>query len=169
MKSRLLQPVKADEAARPMPDQIAALNKHTQEKRKPATEPEVGIFFVYDGKSLIEGTRVSEAEPYGHFKGHATGHPEFWRTLQRNGVVPSDVEYDEVPRGRVGFDTRERKFYVFADACIMKDPQMIDRIKRDLNLSPADTAPTKLDSHYRCPGCMKSQKQRQEEEADWDF
>jgi hypothetical protein len=46
---------------------------------------------------------------------------------------------------------------------------MMNRIKRELNLSSADTSSPTLDSHYRCPGCMKSNKQREKEEADWDF
>ena len=127
-------------------------------------EPEVGIFFVYDGKPLIEGTPVSEGEAYGRFKVHATGHPAFWHTLQRNGMVPTDVEYDEVPRGRVGYQTQERKFYVFADACIKKDSHMMDHIERDMKLPSASTAPPKLDSHYRCPGCMKSKNRREQKE-----
>jgi hypothetical protein len=169
MKSKLLKRLSADEVAGPTPDHPAAIKDRIGAKRKPAIEPEVGIFFVYDGNPFIEGTPVSEAETYGNFKGHPTGHPAFWRTLQRNGAVPSDVEYDEAPRGRVGYNTKERKFYVFADPCILKESQMIDRIKRDLNLPLADTAPPKFDSHYRCPTCMKTDKQREQEEADWDF
>lgn len=168
MKLRKTQPV-IDEAAKPMLEHFAALNKGTQAKRKVAAEPEVGIFFVYDGKPLIDGTPVSEAEPYGKFKGHASGHPSFWRTLQRNSVVPTDVEYDEVARGRVGYDMKERKFYVFADACIKKNVRMMDRIQRDMNLPSQQTAPPRLDPHYKCPGCMKSKQQRKHEEADWDF
>jgi len=169
MKSSKPQPGSVNEPAQPMLDHFAALNERTQAKRKVAAEPEVGIFFVYNGKPLIDGTSVSEAEPYGSFKGHATGHPAFWRSLQRNGFVPQDVEYDEVPRGRIGYDTKERKFYVFADACIKKDERMMDRIERDMNLPSADTAPPKLDSHYRCTGCVKSKKEREMEEADWNF
>ncbi len=168
MKSRKTQPATANEAANPMLDSVAAPNKCIQAKRT-LTEPEVGIFFLYDGRLIIDGTPLSEAEAYGSFKVYDAGHPSFWRTLQRTGAVPSDVEYDEVPRGRVNYNTKDRKFYVFADACIMKDPQMIDRIKRELNLPLADTAPPKLDSHYRCPGCIKTEKQREQEEADWDF
>ena len=152
-----------------MLDHFAALNKRTRAARKLAAEPEIGIFFVYDGRLLIEGTQLSAGEPYGSFKGHAIGHPAFWHTLQRNGVVPTDVEYDEVPRGRVGYDMKELKFYVFADACIRKDSHMMERIEREMNLPSADTAPPAPDSHYWCPGCAKSRRQREQEEKDWDF
>jgi len=169
MKSRLLQPVAAKNRATPMLDHFAALNKRTQAKRKVATEPEVGIFFVYNGKPFIDGTPVSEAEGYGAFKTHGRGHDAFWRELQRNGIVPPGVEYDEVPRGRVGYDTKEGKFYVFADPCILKNERLLDKIESDMSLPSAKTAPPKGDPHYKCPGCRKSKKQLRQEEEDWDI
>lgn len=118
----------------------------------------------------MEGTPVNDAQPYGDFKGHANGHPAFWRSLQRDDVVPKDVEYDEVARGRVGFATREHVFHIFMDKCILDNKDMICRIARELNLPSEATAPPRLDSHYRCPGCKKKSKsQLQQEEADWDF
>src|SRR5260370_32445781 len=81
-------------------------------------QPEVGIFFVYKDRLHIEGTLVSEAQPYGDFMGHANGHPAFWGHLGRIGVVPRDVQYDEVARGRIGYDIKERIFRAFMDKCI---------------------------------------------------
>lgn len=175
MRSKLLTPTEsnlAPDRARPMLDHFAALNQRSRARRKRAAEPEVGIFFVYEGRLLIDATPVSEAESYGSFKGHATGHDRFWQTLQRNNLVPREVEYDEVPRGRVGYDIKERRFYIMVDACIKKNERIIDRIERDMNLPSANTAPPKLDSHYKCPGCMKPTKtkeQLQKEEEDWNF
>lgn len=137
--------------------------------RNSSGEPRVGVFFVYLEKPFIDSTPVSGGEAYGTFVGHAIGHPAFWEALQRKGLVPTDLEYDEIPRGRVGYDTRERKFYVFVDACIKNDIRMMERIEREMNLPLAETAPPRLDSHYRCPGCMKTEKQREQEETDWDF
>jgi hypothetical protein len=71
-----------------------------KQKRKLTTEPKVGIFFICDGRLFIDTTPVSKAEEYGDFKVHAASRPAFWRILQANGIVPNDVEYDEVPRTR---------------------------------------------------------------------
>jgi hypothetical protein len=158
--------------------EAAASNRKLSSIRRAATmrnssgEPRVGIFFVYDGKPFIQSTPVSEGEAYGNFSVHATGHPAFWQALQRKGLVPITVEYDEVPRGRVGYDTKERKFHIMVDPCIKKDQRMIDGIERDMRLPSANTAPPRLDSHYGCPGCMrpkKTKKQLEQEEQDWDF
>jgi hypothetical protein len=102
--------------------------------------------------------------------GHGTGHDSFWRTLQRNHLVPKEVEYDEVPRGRVGYSTKAKVFFLFADGCILKDKRMLDMITQELNLPVAATAPPGPDPHYKCPGCRKkTQKQIAKEESDWDF
>jgi hypothetical protein len=70
--------------------------------------------------------------------------------------------------GRVGQDIKEQKFYVLADACILKDQRVLTQILIEMRLPSANTAP-KGDSHYMCPGCRKNQRQREEEEANWDF
>ena len=124
----------------------------------------------YENCLLVEGTPLKSAEPYGDFMGHANGHPDFWKMLQRNGTGPVEVEYDEVPRGRVGYQKKEGKFYAFLDPCILANPEMVDEIKRKLNLPSADTVPPMLDAHYHCTGCKKKTKaQLEEEEADWDL
>src|ERR1039458_8987371 len=73
-------------------------------------EPHVGIFWIVNGKSLIESTPLSEAEPYGVFLTHPRGHAEVWEAFQRAGAVPREVEYEESPRGRVMFNTRTKRF-----------------------------------------------------------
>lgn len=157
-------------AAREMLDHFAELNKRTQLERKTAAQPEVGIFFVYENRLLSDTTPLSEAQDYGEFRGHGRGHDAYWGLLQRNDLVPWDVEYDEVPRGRVGYDKREGKFYIFLDKCIKSNPHIIAKIERDFSLPSSNTVPPKLDSHYVCPGCeKKSKEQLQREEKDWDF
>lgn len=167
MRAKLLQP-----AANPKPmlDHHARVNKRAQAARKKAAEPEVGIFWVYQGRPIIDAVSVSQAQDYKEFKSHATGHYDFWRTLQRNGVVPTDVEYDEVPRGRVVYNNQARKYYLFADACIRKDPRMIDRIESDMGL-PSKNTIVRSDPHYKCVGCQpkKTKEQLAQEDEDWDF
>ena len=161
---------KTTKAETEMLDHFAAKNRASRDQRKFSPQPQVGIFFVYEGRLLMEGTPVGNAEPYGDFKGHKRGHPDFWQMLQRNDIVPQNVEYDEVPRGRVGYEVKEQKFLVLMDKCILENQCIVDQIGRDLNLRSSNTAPPRLDSHYKCPGCaMKSKAQLLKEEADWDF
>ena len=117
-------------------------------------EPKVGIFFVIGKQLCIDGTPVCEAQAFAGMKTHELGHDVFWERLQACDEVSQNVEYDEIPRGRVCYSVPERTPYLFVDPCIKKDTEMIDRIIDELNLPSATKV--ELDSHYRCPACMPS-------------
>ena len=82
------------------------------------SEPMVGIFWLFKGELIFDVTPVSAAEPYGDCVGHANSHIEFWTSLQNAGVIPLDVEYEEPPRGRVVYDVRIHKYFIYTDKCI---------------------------------------------------
>lgn len=144
---------------------IADKNRRFQ-KAKAAGGPEVGIFWLKpDGALLMDGAPVSEAESYGDLKVFGGTHTKLWDTFQRHGIVPADVEYEEYPRGRVAYNSKTRTFHLFADACILKNKAVVNKIKNDFRL-PSNTK-TGRDEHYKCPGCTKRNKRQ--EEKDWDI
>lgn len=150
---------------------IAEIDKRNRRyaKAKQAGGPEVGIFWLKpDGRILMDGKPLSEAEKYGDLAIFDGTHTKLWDTFQRNGIVPPDVEYEEWPRGRVSYDTKTRKFYLFADPCILKDKGLINKIKNDFKL-PSAQIKTQGDSHYRCPKCLTPRRTKKQEEEDWDF
>ena len=116
-------------------------------------EPHVGIFWLFSGKLIIDTTPLSKAEAYGDHLGHSTSHIDYWAELQRKRVVPPEVEYEEPPRGRVGYDNREERFWLRADRCILKKKVFVSRIMRAMNL-PACTK-TEKDDHYQCEVCLR--------------
>jgi len=122
--------------------------------KNPATpEPSVGIFWFFDGKIIIDSTPLSTAEPYGTALTHPTSHIDYWTWLQQTGVVPTEVEYEEPPRGRVVYDGRERCYHLLADKCILSRRDVIGQIMAAMNLSPDKTAEGR-DEHYRCYKCL---------------
>jgi len=141
-----------NEDVRQMLAHIADLNKRSQAARE-AGESEVGVFFVHNDRVLLSGTSFSLAEPHGNFKRGCYGHDREWKNMQRNGIVPREVEYDEVPRGRVEYDINEKKFHVYADPCILKDRKALDEINREFHLSSANTEAPERDPHYKCKKC----------------
>jgi hypothetical protein len=136
---------------------IADRNKRGQAARK-AGEPEVGIFFVYNGEVLIDSKPLCVTEPYVQFKSADLEYDRYWKFGQRYGVVPREIEYDEVPRGRVEYDINEKKFHVYADHCILKDRKALDDINREFHLPSASTGDPERDPQYRCAGCNGSTK-----------
>ena len=149
---------------------LAFIAKRNEEfiKAKKAGEPEVGIFWLLpNGKVWMDGTPVSMAASYGDLKIHEGTHTQYWDSLQRNGIAPADVEYEEYPRGRVAYDAKKRQFFLFADACILKDKAAVSRIMNQFRL-PSNTKKEK-DPHYRCPKCMSSGRSKKQQEKDWDI
>lgn len=67
-----------------------------------APEPQVGIFYIVNGKLFVEGSSLAEAEDYAEAKTHGRGHPDFCTDLVVRGQVPLD-EYEVNPRGRVSY------------------------------------------------------------------
>ena len=127
------------------------LGEGGQKASSKTPEPRVGIFWVVNGKSLIDSTPLSEAEPYGDYLTHPRGHAEVWEQYQQTGAVPSDMEYEESPRGRVMYNTKTRRFTLLADGCILKDKILVRKIMQALHLSR--NTELGADSHYRCSSC----------------
>jgi hypothetical protein len=113
---------------------------------------------------FIDGTTLADAVDYGALKTHEKGHPDFWAELQQKCRVPHDEEYDEVPRGRVTYDTRRQVYLLFLDRCIRNRPETVSKIMEILHLPPSPATEMLSDSHYQCPACMRSRKSDEDEE-----
>jgi hypothetical protein len=126
----------------------------TAGKEEQSTQSCVGIFWVLNSEPLIDSALLSDAEPYGDHLTHPRGHAEVWEQWQGKGVVSPDMEYDEPPRGRVMYNTKTRRFKLLADRCILRDKEVVRKIKSQMSL-PRNTE-TDTDSHYRCLDCLRA-------------
>jgi hypothetical protein len=121
------------------------------------TAPCVGIFWQVSDVLLIDRSTLDEAEPYGDCITHAQGHYERWQEWQVLGsaelrtrgcpLAIASTEYDEWPRGRIVYETPQRRFILYADRRLQR-PNMISAIKQAFGLSDVETL-VKSDSHYR--------------------
>lgn len=122
----------------------------------------VGIVWsVRDGSGppqlVIDCTPLVEAEPYGDFLTHPRGHYEVWEGWRQLGPaglarrrLPTVIawhEYEHFPRGRVVFDTRSRRFTLYADRKL-QGLAMLLRILSLFGLDPVLCA-VRSDPHYR--------------------
>jgi len=101
---------------------------------------------------IIVGAWIEEATTTGRFAHYPTTDEKEWSLCQRAKGVPRDTKYDDPPRGRVDFYKITQKFHLYADACILKDDPMIEKIRKDLNL------PSEIlilpDNFYQCAKCL---------------
>jgi hypothetical protein len=128
------------------------------DSRRRKKEARVGIFWLVDGKLVMDSTSLSMSEHYGGFKIHPADHCSVWEKLQQGGAVPAVVEYEECPRGRLMYDTMARRFRLLADRCILKNTGIIRDIISKMNL-PSKNTDMGTDSHYRCFRCLHGRRE----------
>jgi hypothetical protein len=136
-------------------------------KRGVKKVPMVGLLFAVGGKPLVEGIPWKENPSIAGFRTYAVGHPDFWSRLQEAGAVPGDLEYEDVPRGRVNRMDPTGRFTLLADRCITRSKPPVRKITAALAL-PKDTRVV-TDLHYKCGACMGKVPTRKQEKEDWDF
>lgn len=86
-------------------------------KNKATTEARLGIFWLVDGKLLIDSVPLSECDKYGDHLNYPGSHIHVWEQWRLVGKAPVESEYEEFPRGRVIYGTT---FTLLADRCILK-------------------------------------------------
>jgi hypothetical protein len=128
--------------------------------KQPDAEARVGIFWLYDCRLITDSTPLSQAESYGDVLTHAIGHIDHWTALQGRGAIPIGVEYEELPRGRAGYNTKKKEFFLLADRCIINDAGAVKKIIAALHL-PEDTEPLP-DFHYKCAKCLRRTRRRED-------
>jgi hypothetical protein len=129
----------------------ANIRRPTRHSKK---EPSVGIFWAIDSNLVVDSTLLSQAEPYGVHLTHSSSHLEVWTRFQESGTVPADVEYEELPRGRVIYNTKTTRFTMLSDRCILKDRKLVEKIRLRLGLPKGTEVGS--DSHHRCFACLQS-------------
>ena len=120
-----------------------------------STKPEacVGVFWMLpDRRLIVDTTPVSMAERYGRFRIHSASHIDVWDRLKQAKVVPEEVDYDENPRGRIGYDVVSERYTILADPCILTDRALVASLYDHFAL-PEGTMEDR-DPHYRCPHCL---------------
>jgi len=131
------------------------MNQTTDKIAAPGDEePRVGIFWLLaDGNLLVDGTPLADAEQYGECLTHPRSHIDQWEELQRRGIVARDIEYEEMPRGRVVYDAKQKRFTIYGDRCILCRKAIVRKVMLAMSLAESQTE-TSSDPHYRCSRCL---------------
>jgi hypothetical protein len=120
----------------------------------------LGVFWLVDGKLLIESAPLSECEQYGDQLNYLGSHIRVWERWQEYGKVPAETEYEEYARGRAMCSPSTNTFTLLADRCILKRKELIAAIKNELHLPKQTSLGT--DPHYRCFRCLHGNAHEEE-------
>lgn len=120
--------------------------------------PMVGIFWVDPIKKKIDLTfadpvKSIKLEPGNEFITGPYGHYAVWEQYKKNNLLPNkwkDQEYEYVPRGRVLYDRKKKRFKVFSSQELAQSPWFREAIIKEFNLQSGNTN-FFGDEHYEDP------------------
>ena len=130
---------------------IAKYKDMNKAQGRKASIPYVGVFWV-DLKSAevyADKSSLKDAVNYGDFKIHSANHYETWRAVRRQNPAWAEMEYEDVPRGRVVYvkDPHKPKFIVYtAKQC--KKKNIMNAIVREFELPSGSYEFDFSDEHY---------------------
>ena len=131
---------------------VHARNLAVQRSRM-AAMPEVGIFWLIDGKLVADSISWRQADIHGGFYNGKNDHAALWTMLQRLMPQWKGNEYTDFPRGRVLFDAMEEVFLVYSSQAIVKSPGVRATILAEFKLP---LAATKFEADYHYENVMPS-------------
>jgi hypothetical protein len=112
----------------------------------------IGIFYLINGRILSESVPVRTIRPSGGVRAYPRQHYELWSELQKEDPDLYDLDCYALPRGRVLYNEKTRKFEILADRHILEKDGLATRIVEDFHLGKSRTE-FREDEHYRCAVC----------------
>ena len=106
--------------------------------------PLVGVFWIHPKtKELVspyaEPVEHGQHDPDLHVVDSRMLHMNLWNTVKDSHPDLKHLKYDQVPRGRVFFNEKNKKFHVFGPASHLADPSIQNKIHNTYKLSKSHT------------------------------
>jgi hypothetical protein len=112
---------------------------------------EVGIFWIWGNQLIQNSVPWSDTKWFEvgreQFYDFPVDHCTYWERLKKHVLNIVDLEYDEVPRGRVVYNKTSRVFYVYGPKSYINKKKVQSLIKDGFSLAGKKVI-FKEDSHY---------------------
>src|ERR1039457_3060875 len=128
---------------------VAMFRRVNAASKRRASIPEVGIFWIDDaGEMFTQSVSLRDAEDYGDFKIFGGTHYDLWSRAVRANPQWKDMEYEDVPRGRVVYrkDPKKPEFVIYMPKQIAKHK---NKVMYEFNLPTGYVRFDFTDEHYR--------------------
>ncbi len=96
----------------------------------------IGIFWYWNNQviGIAHSFNITKADSIGLIDSPYT-HIEYWITLQEKYSELQNYEYEQIPRGRVIFDTNKEKSIIYLDKTLLYKSK-INKVYDFFNLNP---------------------------------
>lgn len=108
----------------------------------------IGIFWYHQNQiiGIAHSYQLSDQDSIGLIDSSYT-HVEYWEILRKTIPELRNIEYEEIPRGRVIYNAKISKFYTYMDAKLLK--MNIAKKVADFFELDFDCIIWKKDPHYK--------------------
>jgi len=108
----------------------------------------IGIFWFYKNEviGIAHELKISEADSLGMIDSHYE-HISYWNKLRCKYSELREIEYEEIPRGRVVFNKNKNKLIIYLDKKLLKK-EIVYKIYEFFN-SDKYLSILMSDPHYR--------------------
>lgn len=128
-----------------MPPVIQSMSK--TKKRETKMEESVGVFWIFENRIYFESQSVNDIEAIHCFKDSDLSHYEVWEKIRKQNPSFYLYEYEEIPRGRMVYQTDKRQFIVYCNENILQNKESRGLILANFHLIGKDVI-FKEDEHY---------------------
>ncbi|MEO2069603.1 MAG: hypothetical protein ABGX27_08880 [Desulfurobacteriaceae bacterium] len=112
--------------------------------------PHIGVFWIVNNK--VDGFKepVENGEDYGDTVQPSCDHFTYWDEFILRYPQLRLLEYDEIPRGRVVYNKRKKRFVILSSKKVLNNKNLIESVCQFYNLK--EDVELRWDEHYEIQG-----------------
>jgi len=76
---------------------------------------DIGVFWIFKNKVFFETQKLEDIESINGFKDSDLSHYQVWDKIKNKHSKFYLYEYEEIPRGRVVYDTEKNQFIIYCN------------------------------------------------------
>ena len=108
----------------------------------------IGVFWIFEKRVFSETQKLKDIKSINGFKDSDLSHYQVWDKVKKQHPKFYLYRYEDIPRGRVVYNTKENQFIIYCNENILQDTISKKLILENFQLLNENSI-FKEDEHYR--------------------
>ena len=108
----------------------------------------IGIFWIFENQIFMQTQKLKEIKSINGFKDSDLSHYRVWDKVKNQNSKFYLYEYEEIPRGRIVYNTMKNQFIIYCNSNILRDKISKKLILENFGLIDENYI-FKEDEHYK--------------------
>lgn len=110
--------------------------------------PHIGIFWIYKSQIYLKSIQIDNIKPIDGFIDSDFAHYLVWDKISAQNSDFYLYEYEDIPRGRIVYDVKDRRYIVYSNEDIINSEEARNLIIEAFHLDN-DRVLFQYDMHYK--------------------